>query len=53
VDIPPGTPDGAQDTTTVTATSQGDPSVDSSADVTTTSKWRSVFLPLVLRDFEP
>jgi subtilisin family serine protease len=53
VDIPPGTPDGDQDISTVTATSQGDPSVDSSADVTTTSKWRSVFLPLVLRDFEP
>jgi minor extracellular serine protease Vpr len=50
VDIPAGAADGATDSVTITATSQGDSSVSASAILTTTSMWRQYFLPLVFKN---
>jgi hypothetical protein len=45
VDIPPSVLSGVMDVTTITATSQADPTKTSTATITTTGVWRQLFLP--------
>jgi subtilisin family serine protease len=46
---PVNAPDGTSDSVTITATSNGESSVTAEAVLTTTVEWRSIFLPLILR----
>jgi uncharacterized repeat protein (TIGR01451 family) len=50
VDIPAETADGATDSVTITATSQGDNSLSASAVLTTTAGWYQYFMPLISKD---
>ena len=45
--IPADAAKGATASATITATSQGDPTVSTSAELTTTAVWRQVYMPLI------
>jgi N-acetylneuraminic acid mutarotase len=45
--VPVGAADGDQDSVTITATSQGDPTVTASGELTTTAVWMKVYMPFI------
>jgi hypothetical protein len=45
--VPMGVADGDQDSVTITATSQGDPIVTASGELTTTAVWMKVYMPFI------